>query len=186
MILRSYVEEQAVLEQFMHHGSVSEEMPASCEEVFDLLHDYDRRLEWDTLLSAAYLADGYARAELGATSVCVGRTALGRIALKTVYVTFDRPRLAAVKMVNAPLAFGSWAASIRHDELGPASSRLTYTWSFAARPRWLAWLLEPVIGLVFQWETRKRLRALRTYLARHKSMGKAGNGVPGSDEAATE
>ena len=104
----------------------------------DLLHDYDRRLEWDTLLSAAYLADGHTRAELGATSVCVGRSMLGRMALKTVYVTFDRPRLAAVKMVNAPPLFASWAASIRHDELGPTSSRLIYTWSFAARPRWLA------------------------------------------------
>jgi Polyketide cyclase / dehydrase and lipid transport len=149
----------------MNHGSVSEEMPASSGEVFDLLHDYDRRLAWDTLLSAAYLTDGYKRAELGATSVCVGRSLLGRIALKTVYVTFDRPRLAAVKMVNAPPLFGSWAAAIRHDELGPASSRLTYTWSFAARPRWLAWLLEPIIGRIFEWETRKRLRALRDFLA---------------------
>lgn len=149
----------------MHHGSVSETMPASCEQVFDLLHDYERRLEWDTLLSAAYLTDGHTRAGLGATTVCVGRSLLGRIALQTVYVTFDRPRLAAVKMVNAPPLFASWAASIRHDELGPTSSRLTYTWSYAARPRWLAWLLEPVIGRIFYWETRKRLRALRKYLA---------------------
>jgi uncharacterized membrane protein YgaE (UPF0421/DUF939 family) len=28
----------------MNHGTVTEEMPASCSEVFDLLHDYDRRL----------------------------------------------------------------------------------------------------------------------------------------------
>jgi hypothetical protein len=158
----------------MHHGSVSGQMPACSREVFDLLHDYDRRLEWDTLLSAAYLADGHERAELGATCVCVGRQVLGRIALKTIYVTFERPRLAAVKMVNAPPLFGSWAASIRHDDLGPASSRLTYTWSFAARPRWLAWLLEPIMGRIFQWETRKRLRGLRNYLGRGnrgKSLG---------------
>jgi hypothetical protein len=149
----------------MNHGAVPLEMPASSGEVFDLLHDYNRRLEWDTLLSAAYLADGHERAELGATCVCVGRSILGRIALKTVYVTFDRPRLAAVKMVNSPPLFASWAASIRHDDLGPASSRLTYTWSFAARPRWLAWLLEPIMGRIFQWETRKRLKALRDFLA---------------------
>jgi len=149
----------------MHHGSVPFEMPASSGEVFDLLHDYDRRLEWDTLLSAAYLTDGHERAELGATCVCVGRSILGCITLKTVYVKFERPRLAAVKMVNSPPLFGSWAASIRHDDLGPESSRLTYTWSFAARPRWLAWLLEPLIGCIFQWETRKRLKALRDFLA---------------------
>src|SRR5438876_12357083 len=125
----------------MTHGSLSEEMPASSGEVFDLLHDYDQRLKWDTLLSAAYLTDGYTRAELGATSVCVGRGRLGRIALKTVYVAFDRPRIAAVKMVNSPPFFGSWAASIRHKDLGPQLSCLMYTWTFAARPQWLAWLI---------------------------------------------
>jgi polyketide cyclase/dehydrase/lipid transport protein len=141
-------------------------MPASSGAVFDLLHDYDRRLEWDTLLSAAYLADGHLRAAQGATSVCVGRGMLGRIALKTAYVAFDCPRMAAVKMVNSPPFFGSWAASIRHDDLGPRASRLTYTWTFTARPRWLAWLLEPVMGRVFYWETRKRLWALREFLAK--------------------
>jgi Polyketide cyclase / dehydrase and lipid transport len=150
----------------MIHGSVSEEMPATCAEVFDLLHDYYQRLKWDTLLSAAYLTDGHTQAGLGATSVCVGRPALGRIALKTVYVAFDRPRIAAVKMVNSPPLFASWAASIRHDDLGPATSRLTYTWTFSARPRWLAPLLEPVLGRIFHWETRKRLRALAAFLAK--------------------
>jgi len=147
----------------MPHGAVSQIVPADCEAVFDLVHDYDRRLDWDTLLSAAYLADGHAQADLGATTVCVGRRALGGLALKTVYVAFDRPRLAAVKMVNSPAFFGSWAASIRHEDLGQDKSRITYTWTFTARPRWLAWLFEPVMNRVFQWETRKRLASLREY-----------------------
>jgi len=154
----------------MTHGSVWEEMPASCDEVFDLLHDYDQRLKWDTLLSAAYLSDGHTHAGLGATSVCIGRGPLGLIALKTVYVTFDRPRIAAVKMVNSPPLFASWAASIRHEDIGPATSRLTYTWTFAASPRWLAWLLEPVLGRVFHWETRRRLAALRDILHRRSRL----------------
>jgi hypothetical protein len=143
------------------HGSVSEIIPAASSEVFDLLHDYSRRLKWDTLLSAAYLTDGFVQAGPGAVSVCVGRRSLGGIALKTVYVTFDPPRLAAVKMVNSPPLFASWAASIRHEDLGPSESRVTYTWNFSARPRWLAWLLEPIMTRVFRWETRKRLAALR-------------------------
>ncbi|MDX1946828.1 MAG: SRPBCC family protein [Pirellulaceae bacterium] len=148
----------------MHHGSVAEIMPANGAEVFDLLHDYDRRLTWDTLLSAAYLDDGFTQAGQGATSVCVGRRSLGSIALKTVYVSFDRPRMAAVKMVNSPPFFGTWAASIRHEDVGPNSSWLTYTWSFAARPSWRAWFLEPGMGRIFVWETQKRLRALRSFL----------------------
>jgi hypothetical protein len=149
----------------MPHGSESAVIPAPSGAVFDLLHDYERRLEWDTLLSAAYLTDGHTQAGTGVTSVCVGRRSLGGIALKTVYVTFDRPRLAAVKMVNRPPLFDTWAASIRHEDIDADSSRITYTWTFAARPRWLAWLLEPMMQRVFAWETRKRLAALRRHFA---------------------
>ena len=152
----------------MHHGWVSEIMPASAADVFALLHDYPRRLQWDTLLSAAYLSDGHDRTALGATSVCIGRGLLGRIALKTVYVAFDPPRLAAVKMINAPPLFASWAASIKHEDLGPASSRVTYLWSFETKPRWLAWLFEPLMGSIFRSETRKRLHALERYLMRSR------------------
>ena len=149
----------------MQHGSLSEIIPAPSQAVFDLLHDYDRRCQWDTLLSAAYLTDGFEQAQAGATSVCVGRRLLGRIALKTIYVTFERPRLAAVKMINQPPLFATWAASIRHEDLGCGSSRIIYTWTFTARPRPLAWLLEPAVQRLFMHETRRRLVALRRQFA---------------------
>src|SRR5262245_9608615 len=150
----------------MAHGEVSEIIPAPSEAVFDLVHDYGRRLEWDTLLRAAYLTDGYKVAGKGATSVCVGRRSLGGIALKTVYVTFDRPRVAAVKMVNRPPFFATWAASIRHEDLAEGQSRITYTFTFTARPRWARFALEPPMALLFNWETRRRLRALGDYVRR--------------------
>lgn len=90
----------------MAHGQVSECLPAPGPVVFDLVHDYRRRLEWDTLLQAAYLEGGATAAGQGVTAVCVGRRSLGGLALRTVYVTFERPTLAAVKMVNAPAFFG--------------------------------------------------------------------------------
>ena len=158
----------------MPHGTVSQIVPAPSAAVFALLHDYARRLEWDTLLSAAYLDDGNVAAGKGATSVCVGRWYLGRIALKTEYVRYDPPRLAAVKMINRPPLFESWAASIHHEDLDERSSRVTYTWTFTARPRWLRWLLEPVMNRLFRIETRKRLAALARFLAAG-TIGKAGN-----------
>lgn len=150
----------------MAHGQISELLPAPSAVVFDLLHDYRRRLEWDTLLRAAYLEEGVTAAGKGVTSVCVGRRALGGIAIRTVYVTFERPTLAAVRMVNAPAFFGTWAASIRHEDLSAHESRITYKFHFRAKPRLLRFILEPVMKAVFVWETRKRLRALRSYLAR--------------------
>jgi hypothetical protein len=150
----------------MAHGEISELLPAPSTVVFDVLHDYRRRLEWDTLLRAAYLEGDHACAGKGVTSVCVGRRSLGGIALRTIYVTFQRPTLAAVKMVNAPAFFGEWAASIHHEDLSAHESRITYKFHFSAKPRLLRFVLEPLMEIIFVWETRKRLRALRTYLSR--------------------
>ena len=46
----------------MRRGQVSAVIPAPAGDVFDLIHDYSRRLEWDTLLRAAYLDDGFTAA----------------------------------------------------------------------------------------------------------------------------
>ena len=150
----------------MAHGSVSAIIPAPSQAVFDLLHDYSRRLEWDTLLRAAYLTDGHTAAGKGVTSVCVGRRSLGSLAFKTVYVTFERPTRAAVKLVNTPAWFETWAATIQHQDLSAQESRITYTFHFTLKPRLLRPLLDPLIARIFRWETQKRLRALRRHFAR--------------------
>ncbi len=147
----------------MAHSEISELIPAPSSAVFDLLHDYARRLEWDTLLQVAYLEDGAKVAAKGVTAVCVGRKSLGGIALKTVYVTFERPTLAAVRMVNSPALFESWAASIRHEDISACESRLTYKFQFTTRPRVLRFALDPLMHRLFVWETRKRLRALKEF-----------------------
>ena len=91
----------------MPHGSVTDTIPAPSAEVFRLVHDYDRRLEWDTLLQQACLCDDWAEAQIQATSVCTGRWYLGGITLKTQYISFGPPRVAAVKMLNRPAFAGS-------------------------------------------------------------------------------
>lgn len=149
----------------MPHGSVTATIPATSEEVFCLLHDYERRLEWDTLLQDARLCDDSTEARLHATSVCTGRWYLGGIALKTEYVSFNAPHVAAVKMLNRPAFFESFAATIRHHDLGDGSSSVEYKYNFTARPSWLRWLLHPAMGFIFRLETRKRLHALRAWFS---------------------
>jgi hypothetical protein len=165
----------------MPHGEVSVVIPAPCQAVFDLIHDYARRLEWDTLLQAAYLDNGSAAAGQGVTSVCIGRRSLGGIALKTVYVTFQRPTLAAVKMVNSPPFFRTWAASIHHEPLSAAESRITYKFHFTTRPAVLRFILDPLMQRVFLWETRKRLQALKDFLSREHAC--AGSRAAGTHAA---
>ena len=155
----------------MPHGEISELLPAPSTVVFDLLHDYRRRLEWDTLLRAAYLEGDYVCAGKGVMSVCIGRRSLGGIALRTIYVTFQRPTLAAVKMVNTPVFFGTWAASIHHKDISAHESRIIYKFHFRPKPLFLGFILEPVMKTIFIWETKKRLRASRAYLARTYKAG---------------
>jgi Domain of unknown function (DUF4166)/Polyketide cyclase / dehydrase and lipid transport len=148
------------------HGVVREVIPAPAAEVFRVLHNYDLRLAWDTLLQQAYLTDGHREAALGATCVCKARRYLGGVALKSEYVSFRPPEVAAVRMITRPAFFGSAAASIRHRDLSPVSSSLEYTYHFVARPRWLRWLLHPVMKTIFTWEARRRFRSLGRYLER--------------------
>lgn len=149
----------------MPHGSVKVDVPAPSAAVFQLLHDYERRLEWDTLLRDARLCPGWPHAQLHATSVCTGRWYLGGIALETRYVSFRPATVAAVKMINRPPFFAQFAATIRHRDTADGASSVEYIYHFKARPRWLRWLLHPVMAAAFRWETRKRLQSLQRHFA---------------------
>lgn len=147
----------------MPHGSVKETISASSVRVFRLLHDYSRRVEWDTLLQDARLCDDWAEPQLHATSVCKGRWYLGGIEMKTEYISFNAPEVAAVRLVSRPPFFETFAASIRHRDVGDDVSCVEYNYDFTARPSWLRWLLHPLMAVVFRWETQRRLRALRQH-----------------------
>ena len=147
--------------------TVREVIRAPSAEVFRLLHNYDRRFEWDTLLQAAYLTDGYREAQVGAVSVCKGRTHLGGLELKTKYVSFRPPEVAAVKMVNRPPFFETFAATIRHHDLSHSSSSVEYKYNFTARPRCLRFILHSLMNAMLAFETKNRLRALRHFFERN-------------------
>lgn len=144
---------------------------ASCEAVFDAVHDYERRLEWDSMLSRATLLGGATAAKVGVRSVCVGTWKGGLLALETEYVRFERGQAAAVKLTNRPPFFGKFAATIRHTAIGQGRSRTTYVYSFRARPRLLAPILEPIMNAMLSREVRDRLQALRTFVERNERVG---------------
>jgi len=147
-------------------AEIKEIIPASAEAVFALVHDYTRRLEWDTLLQEAYLEPEFSEAAHGAISVCRGKPILGGFALRTQYVSFEKGKVAAVKMLNQPPFFDSFAASIRHFAISEDESEIIYKLNFTAKPKWFRWFLHPLIGRIFEWETRKRLGALKKFLSK--------------------
>ena len=147
----------------MPTAEIREIIPASAEAVFELLHDYKRRLEWDTLLREAYLEPEFDEAGRGAISVCRGKQILGGFAVRTQYVSFEPGKVAAVKMLNRPPFFDTFAASIRHVKIDDANSEVIYKVNFTTKPRVLRPILNPMIRALFVWETRKRLKALKNF-----------------------
>ncbi|MFN8457514.1 MAG: SRPBCC family protein [Anaerolineae bacterium] len=101
----------------MPRSSVSIEMDAPCETVFAIIHDYDCRLEWDTMLREARLLGGATSAGLGVRSLCTGTWRSAFLALEAEYIHFEPGRVAAVKLTNRPLFFEHFAATLRHDPL---------------------------------------------------------------------
>ena len=145
----------------MPRGSISIDVNAPPEVVFDLIHDYTRRLQWDSMLSEARLLGGATAAGVGVRSLCVGTWRSAFLPMETEYVTFERGRVAAVKLTNRPALFDRFAATIKHEALPEGRSRVTYVYSFHARPRALAEVLEPIMNWLLAREIRQRLAALR-------------------------
>ena len=133
---------------------------APCERVFDVVHDYGIRLRWDTLLSKACITDGSSAAGLGVRTLCVGRYTMAGLGMETVYISFDRPHVAAVRMERGPLFVSAFAASIMHVALEGSASRVTYKFQIRARPRFLS----PIVSAMFQRETLKRLTSLKRFI----------------------
>jgi len=148
----------------MPSATISQVMPCTSVKVFELLHDYSRRLEWDTLLCEARLTRGHQVSAKGATSLCVGKPFFGLIGIETQYVTFTPGSIAAVEMINKPPFFDHFVASIHHQDKEGGGSVATYKFQFLARPVWIRWLLHPLLLFTLRHETTKRLKALAEFL----------------------
>src|SRR5436190_4772473 len=127
-------------------------------ELFALTQDYARRLEWDPFLKSAEPLGGAPAAGVGVRAYCVAHSGLG---METEYVSYNPPRTTAVKMTRGPRLIDRFAGCWRFDEVVPGRTRVGFRYYLRARPRWLAWLLTPVLARVFAHDTRRRLAALK-------------------------
>jgi len=136
----------------------SVEIAAPPADLFVLTQDYGRRLEWDPFLRSAELVGGATAPGVGVLAYCVARSGLG---METEYVSFAPPRVAAVRMTRGPWLVRSFAGSWRLTPAGPGRTRVGFRYGLRARPRWLSWLLTPVLARAFARDTRRRLAALK-------------------------
>jgi len=136
----------------------SVDIAASAADLFALTQDYGRRLEWDPFLRSAELLGGAAAPGVGVRAYCVARSGLG---MDTEYVSYSPPRVTAVRMTRGPWIVRSFAGSWRFTEVAPGRTRVGFQYHIRGRPRWLSWLVTPVLAWVFARDTRRRLAALK-------------------------
>jgi hypothetical protein len=139
-------------------------MPRASAEVFEAFHNHDTRLRWDTLLKEATVEGGHRYPYVGAVSTNVGRGWKGVFCLRTRFVAYDPPHLAAATIDEPAGIFSEWSASIRHKDRGDGTSNLIYTLSFALRPRWIHWCCKDAATRIFEAETRRRFESLAAFL----------------------
>jgi len=157
------------------HAAVVDATP---EVVFDLTQDYAKRLTWDPFLRRAELLGGAVAPGVGVRAWCVARAGVG---METEYVSFISPRVAAVKMTRGPWLLETFGGTWEFTAVEGGKTRVTFRYQLRARPRSLAWALEPLARWWFSRETRLRVAALEKVLRRARKAPRAG--APGAHDA---
>jgi ribosome-associated toxin RatA of RatAB toxin-antitoxin module len=156
--------------------SESIEIRGNSEVIFDYTQDYRNRLKWDTFLTEAYLLDNAIQADKGVKAWCVSRNGLG---METQYVSFNRPKVTAIKMTKGPYLFKEFAASWNFKEEPMGITKVTFLYSFLLRFPFN--LVGFVIKRILQRNVRQRLVDLKNALAESGTGKNVHNQWRGSD-----
>ena len=100
------------------------------EKVFDFTQDYKKRLIWDTFLKKADLIEGATHADKGVKAYCIAKNGIGMV---TEYITFNRPKVTAIKMTKGPFMFKSFLGSWTFKDLTNNKTEVVFLYSFTLR-----------------------------------------------------
>lgn len=141
-------------------------MAASASVVFDAFHYHAWRQRWDTLVRATHVLGGAPCPFVGAITENAGAGWLSGLAMRTQFISYARPHLAAAQMVGRSFPFVRWAASMRHRDLGSDSSLMVYAWSLdTVAPRAL---IRPIAEGIFRRQTQRRFARLQAFVREHR------------------
>ena len=124
--------------------------------IFDYTQDYRNRLKWDTFLIEAYLLNGETKADKGVKAWCVAKNGMG---METEYVSFNRPKVAAIKMTKGPFMFSDFAASWTFLDSGNDLTKVTFLYSY--RLRFPFNVIGVWIKFILRRNVRQRLKDLK-------------------------
>lgn len=151
------------------------EIDASPETVWEAIHDYRKRLEWDVMLRRVAV-DGEDPNEAGVIDVGTvvtqwARWSAGGVMLAARYDVHEPPTSgsngrASISMVEGPWFFREFTADVRLEPTESGGTRCLARYRFAVRPAALRWIAEPIVVWMFMKETNARWHSLRRYLQR--------------------
>ena len=150
----------------MPHGRLTYTMNAPCSAVFDAFHHHELRQRWDSLVKHPVLENGNEWPSVGAITYNPGSGWKRLLSMRTEFVSFERPKLAAARMVGSYFPFQCWAASIKHRPLPNSQSQLIYVYNLQAS-WWLSGWAGWAVHLVFRFETKRRFLKMQAYLQNH-------------------
>ena len=148
-------------------------MPAPCDVIFDVFHYQLWRVRWDSLLGATSIAGGAPCPFVGAISDVATRGVLRGLSMRTEFISYQRPKIAAARMVKHSFPFTRWAASMKHEPAADGQSVMIYTYTIETSPAMLRWLIEPLVSRIFERQTRKRFACMRAFLLIHRAQVEA-------------
>lgn len=148
----------------MAHRRFEFDMPAADAVVFDAFHYTCWRHRWDSLVSDTKISGGTECPYVGAQTENAGASWMRPLSMRTEFVSYQRPQVAAARSMGRSFPFSRWAASMQHRNTGADRSVLIYTYTFDVWPRPLRWFMEPVVRWVFDWQTRRRFARLQQFL----------------------
>lgn len=131
----------------------------SAENIFDYTQNYNNRLTWDTFLKEAKLIDGAKVSAKGVKAWCVAKNGMG---METEYVSYNRPKVTAVKMTKGPFMFKSFAGSWQFEKEAGNMTLITFTYSYTLRFPYS--ILKPFIKSNLNKNVKQRLVDLKTCL----------------------
>lgn len=134
------------------------EVRGAVEDVFDLSQSYTLRLDWDPFVRAQRILGGATQADKGVLTETISRH---RLRMVTTYLTFRRPTLVGMKMVEGPPLFRTFSGSWRFEALGPDRTAVAFRYRFDCRPKVLAPVLERIGRWYLGRDIERRLAAFK-------------------------
>lgn len=132
---------------------------SSQEDLFDLTQDYSRRLSWDPFPESYQFLNGKA-VDVG---LQLRVNAKNGHSMVVEYVSFKRPMVVAIKMLDGPWFISKFAGSWSFQKIDELQTIVIFKYNIVGAPNWAEKLLTPMVSFLFKKNSQKRLTALKHY-----------------------